>query len=126
MVYDEQGDGASESLALTDEEVAAFVEILGSYQVTRRLAELERQAAGLVVEQLPVPAGSPFAGRALGDTQARTRTGASVVALIRGGMSVPSPGPEFELAAGDVLVVVGTGKGVDKVAQILAGTGPRP
>jgi len=71
-----------------------------------------------------VPASSPFAGRGLGDTQARTRTGASIVAIIRGGVAALSPGPQFELVAGDLLVTVGTRQGVDQVIRILEGTSP--
>ncbi len=58
-VYDEEGVGA-DSIAVTDEEADALAEILGAPQVTRVLAELQRQAAGLVIEQLPLPAGSPL------------------------------------------------------------------
>ena len=36
-----------------------------------------KQAAGLLTEQLAITAGSPFVGRRLGDTRARTRTSAS-------------------------------------------------
>jgi TrkA domain protein len=63
---------------------------------------------------------SPDAG--LGDTQARTRTGASIVAVIRGGVAAVSPGPAFVLIAGDLLVTVGTREGVDQVVRILEGT----
>ena len=79
--YDEDGDGAAQTVPLTDDEANALAEVLGAPQLTFRLAVLQRQAEGLVVEQLPVPADSPYAARPLGDTQARTRTGASIVAI---------------------------------------------
>jgi len=34
---------------------------------------------------------------------------------------LPSPGPEFPFAAGELVVVVGTREGVDGVEAILAG-----
>jgi TrkA domain protein len=82
----------------------------------------------LVTEHIPVSGRSPFAGRLLGDTRARTRTGASIVAVLRRTSAHPSPGPDFRLAFGDTLVVVGTREGVDKLAEIIAGnrTGPGP
>ena len=49
-----------DSVAVTDEEADALAEILGAPQVTRVLAEPQRQTAGLVIEQLPLPAGSPL------------------------------------------------------------------
>lgn len=75
----------------------------------------------LVTEHIPVTKRSPFAGRVLGATQARTRTGASIVAVLRRTDAVPSPAPDFRFAIGDVLVVVGTREGVDAVAELIAG-----
>lgn len=122
VLYDEEGDGAAVDMAMTDDEANAVAEILGAPQLTFRLAVLQRQAEGLIVEQLPVPADSPFAARPLGDTQARTRTGASIVAILRHGAALPSPTPDFVLQAGDLVVTVGTQAAVDQVAHILDGT----
>ncbi len=122
VLYDDEGDGAADTIALSDAEANAVAEILGAPQLTFRLAVLQRQAEGLIVEQLPVPADSPHAGRALGDTQARTRTGASIVAILRHGAALPSPTPDFVLQAGDLVVTVGTQAAVDQVARILDGS----
>ncbi len=86
-----------------------------------RLAQLQRQVEGLVSEQIPILAGSPYDGRTLGDTRARTRTGASIVAVVRDGDVIASPRPDFGFRAGDVVVVVGTAEGTEAVATILAG-----
>jgi TrkA domain protein len=122
IFYDEEGEGAAATVALSDDEANAIAEVLGAPQLTFRLAVLQRQAAGLIVEQLPVPADSPYAGRELGDTQARTRTGASIVAVLRQGAALPSPTPDFTLLPGDLIVTVGTQAAVDLVAHILDGT----
>jgi TrkA domain protein len=47
-----------------------------------------------------------------------TRTGVSLVAVMRAGQVHPSPGPEFTLAAGDLLVAVGTRDGLAEAAEI--------
>ncbi|HPZ95803.1 MAG TPA: TrkA C-terminal domain-containing protein, partial [Mycobacterium sp.] len=60
-----------------------------------------------------------YAGRPLGDTRARTRTGASVVALVRGDKVVASPGPDEVLRAADVLVVIGTADGIAGVRHLI-------
>ena len=122
VLYDEDGDGAADTIALTDDEADAVAEILGAPQLTFRLAVLQRQAEGLIVEQLPVPADSPFAARPLGDTQARTRTGASIVAVLLHAAALPSPTPDITLQAGDLVVTVGTQAAIDQVAHILDGT----
>lgn len=113
-------DACRDQVALTDAEAEALAEILGASLMLGQLAGLREQAAGLLTEQISLPAGSPYVDRPLGDTRARTRTGVSIVAVLRQGSVIPSPGPELGLAAGDVLVVVGTRRGLDAVTQLLA------
>ena len=72
----------------------------------------------LVTEQIPISSRSPYSGRTLGDTQARSRTGASIVAVLRRTGAMPSPAPDFRFASGDMIVVVGTREGVDAVAEL--------
>ncbi|KZS81689.1 hypothetical protein A4G29_19365 [Mycobacterium kansasii] len=62
---------------------------------------------------------SPFVGRPLGDTRARTRTGVSIVAIVRGDDVVASPGPAETLRARDVLIVIGTEEGIIGVRRIV-------
>lgn len=120
VFYDERDpDAVSQSVSLTADESEAVATLLGAARITRELVELPQQVEGLLVEWLRVPPGSPYAGRTLGDTRARTRTGASVVARVRSGVVHPSPGPESDLEAGDTLVVVGTPEGVAAVARLL-------
>ena len=126
VVYDEDGDGAAETIQLTDAEANAIAEMLGAPQLVVRLADLQRAVDDVITEQLPVPAKSPYVARPLGDTQARTRTGASIVAVLRSAATHASPGPDFVLQAGDLVVTVGTRDGVDHVARILDGTDAPP
>jgi TrkA domain protein len=83
-----------------------------------RLREEHRDLPGIHTRQIPV--GAPFDGRTLGDTAMRTRTGVSVVAVMRAGHVHPSPTPGFTLTAGDLLVAVGTSEGLDNAVKILA------
>lgn len=117
VIYDEEGDGAAASITLTGDEAIAVAELLAAPQVV-----FPAPVEGLVVEQLTVPADSPHAGRPLGDTHARTRTGASIVAVLREGSALPSPTPEFVLHADDVVITVGTRAAIDHVARILDGS----
>lgn len=122
LLYDERDpDAAREAVALTADEAEVLAALLGAARIARDLSALPEQAEGLAVEWLPLPDTSPYAGRTLGDTRARTRTGASVVALVRDGAVEPSPGPEHDLQSGDTLVVVGTRDGVKAVTELLEG-----
>jgi TrkA domain protein len=114
-------DDAQALVSLTDEESDILAELLGSSVVLSRLTRLTDEVEGVFTEQIALPAGSPYAERRLGDTAARTRTRASIVAVIRGRSVLPSPGPEFQFAGGDVVVAVGTRTGLDRLAAILAG-----
>lgn len=121
VVYDRTDpDSALAVLTLTADEANGLAELLGTARIVERLAQLNRQATGLVTSQTPIAAGSPYDGQLLGDTQARTRTGASIVAVVRGSEVVASPRPDFRFRAGDVIVVVGTAEGTAAVAEILA------
>jgi TrkA domain protein len=89
-----------------------------------QLAGLRQQAAGLLTEQVPILPSSPYVGKRLADTRIRTRTSASVVAVLREREVIPSPDPSLVFAAGDVVVVVGTRRGLDGVTRILADDDP--
>ncbi len=121
VVYDvEDPDSCVAAIPLTDDEAEALADVLGASLMLGQLAGLRSQAAGLLTEQMSIPAGSPFVGRRLGDTRTRTLTGASIVAILRDREVIASPGPSFLFEAGDVVVVVGTREGLDGVTAILA------
>ena len=66
-----------------------------------------------------IDAESPAAGATIGDGMYRTRTGSSIVAIIRDGESIPAPGPEFSMVAGDVIVAVGTVDGLTAMRDLI-------
>ena len=112
-------DASLAEVPLTYDEAGALANLLGAPQLVAQLAEEHRDLPGIRTKQLPINEGSPFDGRPLGDTAMRTRTGVSLVAVMRAGQVHPSPGPEFMLSAGDLLVAVGTGEGLGNAAKIL-------
>jgi TrkA domain protein len=118
--YEREDEDTSHALLrLGAEDSRTLAELLGVSQVARELAALEQDVEGLAVDRLPVTAGSPYDGRAIGETAARTRTGVSIVAVLRERAAHPAPGPEFRIVAGDVLVVVGTPRGIEELALLL-------
>ncbi|MET8160644.1 cation:proton antiporter regulatory subunit [Sphaerisporangium sp. NPDC005289] len=122
VIYDRHDpDRACEAIQLNDEEADALVELLGAPRIVQRLNALHREVEGLVSVQLPLAEDSPYAGRPMGQARVRSRTGASIVAVVRGGQVHTSPTPDFPLAGGDVVVVVGDLESTAAVADILAG-----
>lgn len=114
-------DSCSESLDLDPSEAAALVEIFGGSKITERLSDLKHEVQGLAIEWVTVPPTSPLAGRSIGDGQIRTRTSASVVAVLRDNSSIPGPGPEFVFQPGDIALITGTHDGVASASRIIAG-----
>jgi K+:H+ antiporter subunit KhtT len=106
-------------LELTEDESQTLAELLGGSRITRELTKLRQALEGLAIDWLPVDPDSPYVGRTIGDTRARTRTGVSIVAVMRGEEAFPAPGPEFGLQAGDTLVVVGLPRDIETVVEIL-------
>ena len=114
-------DSCSESLDLDQAESAALVELLGGTKITERLSDLRHDVKGLAIEWVSVPATSALVGQSIGDGQIRTRTSASVVAVLRNEQSIPGPGPEFVFESGDIALITGTHDGVEAAARIIVG-----
>jgi K+:H+ antiporter subunit KhtT len=112
-------DQARPVFRLTDDEADTLAQILGAPRIAERFADLTREVPGLHAGQAAIAPGSPFVDRPLGDTRARTRTGASIVAIVRDEEVLASPGPAEMLRAGDVLVVIGTEDGITGVVNIV-------
>lgn len=116
----EDPDAVALSLNLSSEESHALSEALGQSTVTENLVELQQQVEGLAIDWLKVEEGTPYSDRTVGDARIRTRTGVSVVAVIRDEKAHPAPGPSFHIEAGDTLIVVGTPEGIRTVEEILS------
>lgn len=112
-------DACIASVPLTVDESATLGNLLGAPQLVAQLNEEHKDLPGLNTRQLPIIEGTPFDGSTLGDTQMRTRTGVSVVAVTRAGHVEASPGPDFALTAGDLLIAVGTAQGISAAVKLL-------
>src|SRR6266508_2831034 len=75
----------------------------------------------LAAERLRLPRHSTLAGKTLAETGLRTQTGALVLSVTRGSSDIPTPGPNFRLAEGDVLVVVGQPHQLRAAGRLVAG-----
>ncbi|MFI6642773.1 cation:proton antiporter regulatory subunit [Streptomyces sp. NPDC050504] len=110
-------DACAQSLHLTEAETASLIDALTPSHHSPNL--LSTTDLGLVAERIELALTSRWRGRVLGETRMRTATGASIVAVLRRAEAIPSPTPDFRLAGGDVLIVIGTREGVAAAATIL-------
>lgn len=112
-------DACAASIPLSAEEASALGTLLGSAQLIAQLSAEQKDVAGVTTHQILIRQGSAFAGRPLGDTQMRTLTGTSIVALLRADEVIGSPRPDQVLDVGDLVVIVGTETGLAEAANIL-------
>ncbi|GMU32200.1 MAG: cation:proton antiporter [Planctomycetia bacterium] len=63
---------------------------------------------------------SPAASKTIREMDLRANTGVTIIALVRGGRPQTNPSPDTKMEAGDVLVLVGGHKQLDKAKAILS------
>lgn len=114
-------DRSEEVLDLDEHDARVLAELLGGTRVVHGVHELQQDVEGVAIDWLPVKAASEADGRTIGQLDVRNTTGVNIVAVLRAGDAVPAPGPDFELAAGDTLVVVGAPEDCRRAQDLLRG-----
>ena len=76
------------------------------------------------VERIILPANTAVVGQTIAETQLRSTTGALILAVRRGEDDFGTPGADFRLDAGDVLVVIGQPPQIKAAYRLLTGTEP--
>lgn len=88
--------------------------------LTKIISHTDRLASRwLEVSEMEVSKGSSARDKSLRELKIRELTGLTVVAVVRHGMEQFSPGAEFILLEGDILLVVGSDQGKEKLQEIL-------
>lgn len=111
-------DSCTTVLHLDPDDTRTLADLLGGGPLSEAAAGVQR-LAGVAIDWVPINAGSGHAGSTIGDARLRTRTGSSVVAVIRGHQTIPAPGPETVLAPDDLVVAVGTPEGLRELRNLL-------
>lgn len=114
LLYDaEDPDECSSVIPLGAEDSATLAGLLGASR-SELVGDAVQRLPGLTIEWVKVAADSPLAGRTIGESEVRSRTGAYIIAMqSRDGRAVPAPGPEAVVVAGSLVVVVGTPEAVE-------------
>ena len=120
-IYDRADpDACSTVLHLNADDTRTLTDLLGGNPVSEAVGAVQ-QLEGVAIDWIQLPATSPQAGATIGDGRLRTRTGTSVVAVVRDTTTLPAPGPEVRLEAGDVVVAAGTPEGLRSLRELLTG-----
>jgi TrkA domain protein len=101
------GDRERTTLRLADDSARALGALLaGRFEMAQTLTRRTgRLLGGLAFDWVTVPAGSPAVKRSIADLEIRRRTGATVVAILRGQIPIVAPEPDTRLEAGDDVVI---------------------
>jgi TrkA domain protein len=111
-------DACSTVLHLDGDDSRTLAELLGASPVSAAVSAVQ-QLEGVAIDWFRIRPGSAHVGSTIGEGRLRTRTGVSVVALIRGDVTIPAPGPETVFEAHDTVVGVGTPDGLRQLHALL-------
>jgi TrkA domain protein len=116
---DAEGNSTS-LLQLSADDAAELGRVLAREEAPKEDARREMLFRTIGLEWVTIDEGSPLEGRTLGQSDIRARTGASVIAVLRGEESIPSPPPDFRFERGDTLVVLGRAEQVKRFVETFA------
>lgn len=84
--------------------------------------ELSEVLGGAATESLSVREGSAAVGQTVGGLRLRSRTGATLIAIVRDGRTRVNPSPDVTIKANDTLVLLGDPEEVDRAVAVLGET----
>ena len=87
------------------------------------MSEIAEALGAAATETLVLDEGSPAVGRTIGGLELRRRTGATVVAVIRDGLTDVNPGSEFRFETGDIVVLLGSPEQIDRAVEQINAAG---
>jgi CPA2 family monovalent cation:H+ antiporter-2 len=95
-------------------------EMLRSPTVPQEAVALPAGLDAASTETIFLSEDSPVIGKKLGELNLRDRSGATIIAVLRGGETHISPGARFQLEEGDTVVVLGLSEKLEQARDILA------
>lgn len=118
---DDGSDDCKVSIRLEDDEAHTLADLLGGTTVMEGITALQ-SLPGLAIDWLEVGYNSACAGKELGHPSMGGVDGVSIVAVIRGDETVPSPASDFRVFPGDTLVAVGKPESVARLFKSMQGS----
>ncbi|WP_457622279.1 cation:proton antiporter regulatory subunit [Persephonella sp.] len=102
-------------VVLTEEEANQLGSVLmGAYYRPEQEKERKLFIENLAIEWIKVPSDSPIAGKKIGESQIRQRTGVTVIAIMKEEDTIVNPLPEDVIEGGDTIVIIGTRDQVER------------
>jgi TrkA domain protein len=122
LVYSaDDPDACAATLVLEPEDARTLAELLGASRVAEGQVAQRLDVEGLVLEWIRVDPRSPWAGKSLKEAAVHSETGASVVAMVVEGRTMPAPRADDVLRPNATVVASGTREGIAALAARLRG-----
>lgn len=123
----EDDDRPCDAVRLERDEAQQLANFMGSAMVgAPDTDQLELVLGSLEIEWVELDASSPLVGRTLAESELRRRTGASVVAVLRGDRAIPNPSIDTRFEAHDTLLLIGSDTQTDRARNLLERGPERP
>jgi TrkA domain protein len=121
---DADDDEADFSINLTAEETREMgAQLLGATYQPTDIDKMKLFKKQIVMEWVEVKGDSPLVGKTIGESRIRTKTGVSIIGIIRGEEVVASPGIDVVIQSGDTLMAVGKSEQIDQFTALSNGEG---
>ena len=120
----DKDDRPSDVVKLDEDEAQQLANLLGqAFVAAPDLGKLELALGALEIEWVELGNSAPIIGQTLTQVPLRTRTGASVVAIMRGEEALPNPDPQTVFRAGDTVLLIGSHDQCQAAQALLLGNG---
>ncbi|RXT04901.1 cation:proton antiporter regulatory subunit [Ammoniphilus sp. CFH 90114] len=105
---DADNDEADFSINLTGEETREFgAQLLGAMFQPVDMDKMKMFKNQIIIEWVDVSPASPLVQKTIAESQIRTKTGASIIGIVKGEDVIPVPDIHVVIHAGDTLMTVG-------------------
>lgn len=119
----DQEDRPCDVVKVDRDEAQQMANLLGGARVAAPdVNDLQLVLGALEIEWIDVHASSTLVDRSLGDSALRSRTGASVVAVLREGEAIPNPDVSLTFRVGDTLLIVGSDEQTTRARALIQGS----
>lgn len=118
----EDEDRPCDVVKVERDEAQQIANLLGTAMVgAPDLDKLELVLGSLEIEWVPLHDDSTLVGHTLAESRLRQRTGASVVAVLRGDTAIPNPPIDTTFAIGDTLLLIGDDAQTEAARRLVEG-----
>ncbi|MDX5475675.1 MAG: potassium transporter TrkA [Bacillaceae bacterium] len=119
---DPDNDEADFSIAMTSDETRELgAQLLGAMYQPVDMDKMKFFKNQIIIEWVEVETGSSLIDKTIADSKIRTKTGASIIGIVKESSKIAVPDIDVTLQKGDVLMIVGKQDQIDSLTQLCKG-----